>query len=323
MFKNILVGMDSHSQSQSLFRNVLALAKATGANLKLAHVFSFDEQCELWWLSPFREKKPNAKLVDYLIEHWQTFLNERQDLLGKCQAEAEAAGVSAVLDLEPYSGRPGAILCEVARQWPADLIAIGHRNTFQEKLHDMGELRLGSVSEYVLHHAPCSVLVDHRAAHNGAVEQPATIHHVLAALDLSDISQPVFEKALDIAKGAGAELSILHVRSSSFEGDRPAQMLQAFQHDAKAVGVPIHLEEHAVKFNETVGHILCRVAEDKEVDLMVVGCYGLSGLPELLLGSVSHYVSYHAPCAVVVVRSPISRVVPPLVPSAKRSSSMR
>ncbi|HEY9639650.1 MAG TPA: universal stress protein [Coleofasciculaceae cyanobacterium] len=300
MFKNILVGMDCHTPSQYPFQDVLALAKATGANLKLVHVFSFDEQCELWWLSPFKAEHPDYKFLDYLLDQWQKFLHEQRGILGQCQAEAAAAGISTVLDLEPYSGRPGAVLCEIARQGSADLIAVGHRDKPQEKVWEMGELRLGSVSEYVLHHAPCSVLIDHRSAEAQTPEQSIDIRHILAAVDTSELSPSVFEEALSLAKATGAELTVLHVQSS-FEGDRPTDMLKMFHTDAQAMGINIHTVAHHVEFGETVGHNICKFAQKAGVDLILMGRRGLSGLTEMMLGSVSRHVSYQAPCAVLIV----------------------
>lgn len=45
------------------------------------------------------------------------------------------------------------MICELARNWNADLIILGRRGRT-----GLSELLLGSVSNYVLHHAPCSVL---------------------------------------------------------------------------------------------------------------------------------------------------------------------
>ncbi|HKU40652.1 MAG TPA: universal stress protein [Polyangiales bacterium] len=43
-------------------------------------------------------------------------------------------------------------------------------------------------------------------------------------------------------------------------------------------------------------------AESWPADLIVVGSHGHTGLKRLLLGSVAHYVTNHAPCSVEVVR---------------------
>jgi len=45
-------------------------------------------------------------------------------------------------------------ICDLARSWGADLVVVGRRGR-----QGLTEALLGSVSNYVLHHAPCSVLV--------------------------------------------------------------------------------------------------------------------------------------------------------------------
>ena len=58
--------------------------------------------------------------------------------------------VSTVVEL----GRPAEIILEAAEKWHPDLIVVGsHGRNF------WGRLALGSVSDAVLHHAPCSVLI--------------------------------------------------------------------------------------------------------------------------------------------------------------------
>jgi nucleotide-binding universal stress UspA family protein len=53
-----------------------------------------------------------------------------------------------------------------------------------------------------------------------------------------------------------------------------------------------------------VASTVCRVAEDLEADVVVVGSHGRTGLGRLLLGSVSEHIVRHAPCPVLVVREP-------------------
>ena len=45
-------------------------------------------------------------------------------------------------------------------------------------------------------------------------------------------------------------------------------------------------------------------ARRERADLIVVGSHGRSGLKRLLLGSVASHIVTHAPCAVLVVKSP-------------------
>lgn len=51
------------------------------------------------------------------------------------------------------TGNPSRIICDVASNWNAELIVIGRRG-----MSGINELFLGSVSNYVVHHALCSVL---------------------------------------------------------------------------------------------------------------------------------------------------------------------
>ena len=54
---------------------------------------------------------------------------------------------------EVVKGNPEQVIVEIARSWGADLIVVGsHGRGFWGRL-------LGSVSDAVVHHAPCSVLV--------------------------------------------------------------------------------------------------------------------------------------------------------------------
>ena len=53
--------------------------------------------------------------------------------------------------------------------------------------------------------------------------------------------------------------------------------------------------------------VICTVAKEVGADVVVVGSHGKGFLSRVLLGSVSEYVTRHAPCPVLVVRAATSR----------------
>jgi nucleotide-binding universal stress UspA family protein len=61
--------------------------------------------------------------------------------------------------------------------------------------------------------------------------------------------------------------------------------------------------EHAVTrlIEGSAGDELCRLAEEVDADVIVMGTRGRGGVRRALLGSVSDHVVRHAPCPVLVV----------------------
>lgn len=137
--------------------------------------------------------------------------------------------------------------------------------------------------------------------------------NILVAVDLSEDSRLVLQRAQEIAsRNQSAKLSVVHTLEPlgfAYGGDIPMDL----------TSVQEQLDEHAHKrlaelvkeFNiaEENQHILVgmpdaethRLAQENQVDLIVVGSHGRHGL-QLLLGSVSSGVLHGAPCDVLAVR---------------------
>ncbi len=154
MFHKILVAMDTSAIGKSVFAEALDLAKVTGASLMLLHVLSSEEKgSPNISVFPSLEYYPglSGKTLEIYQQQWSAFEKQGLELLRSRVDEATAAGVST--EFTQNRGSPGRTICDLARTWRAELIVVGRRGH-----SGLSELILGSVSNYVIHHAPCSVL---------------------------------------------------------------------------------------------------------------------------------------------------------------------
>ena len=135
---------------------------------------------------------------------------------------------------------------------------------------------------------------------------------IMLALDLTQESNQVAQRALALSQQFGAELHIVHViepLSLAYGGDIPmdlSSVQEQIHEQAKS-----HLAEFATKLGiaEDRQYLIFgrpeseihRVAETKEADLIVVGSHGRHGLA-LLLGSTANGVLHGARCDVLAVR---------------------
>lgn len=155
MYDKILVAIDQSEISQHIFDEAVFLAKATNAEMMLLHILS---PLEDPYISPIF-MQPDAIYptvppapTDTYIRQWEQIKQERLEWLRSLTNTATDIGVKT--GFTQNMGDAGRIICEVARSWPADLIMLGRRGRA-----GLSEFFLGSVSNYVLHHAPCSVMV--------------------------------------------------------------------------------------------------------------------------------------------------------------------
>ncbi|MBV8884555.1 MAG: universal stress protein [Chroococcidiopsidaceae cyanobacterium CP_BM_RX_35] len=155
MFNKILVAIDTSPTSKYVFDEGLSLAKSFQARLMLLHVLSAEEAGMPNWL-PLLGAEYGLVASDAMIEsyrrQWEAFEQQGLELLRSRTTAATNAGVNT--EFTQHSGSPGRTICDSARTWGADLLVVGRRGR-----SGLSELLLGSVSNYVLHHAPCSVLV--------------------------------------------------------------------------------------------------------------------------------------------------------------------
>ena len=154
MFTKILVSIDDSDMNQHVVDEAVSLAKATGGSLMLLHVISpLDEPyyAPLFMQPTILYTELHKETQNKYLSDWEKFKQDKENWLRRLSQSATSAGVKAEFTLN--IGEPSSRICDMARAWDADVIVIGRRGR-----RGFTELFLGSVSNYVMHHAPCSVL---------------------------------------------------------------------------------------------------------------------------------------------------------------------
>ncbi len=155
MIKKILVAIDESASSDWALDTALAMAKPLGADLLLVHVldaFAYDSPQQPLASTDSFLQVINSTVQQEYAQRWQQFEDRYSDLLETKQAEAEAAGVVATC--LKVQGSPERKLCEAAKTNDVDLIVVGNRDRTNPS----------NISNYLVHHAPCSVTVVHPKA---------------------------------------------------------------------------------------------------------------------------------------------------------------
>jgi universal stress protein A len=144
------------------------------------------------------------------------------------------------------------------------------------------------------------------------------IKRIACCTDFSENADAAFEAAVDLAKRYEAKLFIIHVLPpviSPLMTDAEWVMPETPQ-ESVVVGLEQRMQErYGARIDPSVpsellvlhGHVsteVLRFLDEQQVDLVVLGSYGLSGMGLVFFGSVAKRVSQKAGCSVLIVRKP-------------------
>jgi nucleotide-binding universal stress UspA family protein len=135
---------------------------------------------------------------------------------------------------------------------------------------------------------------------------------ILIAVDGSKHSDAAFDVATDIAQKYGSQLLVLHVFQG---GTGPGTLVSpGYEDDMRSIGQQI-LNSYEAKVKERdlqnvtmllqegdASQRIIETAREVKCGLILIGSRGRGSFQELLLGSVSHKVTNHADCPVLVVK---------------------
>lgn len=119
--------------------------------------------------------------------------------------------------------------------------------------------------------------------------------HLLVGTDGSKTAAIAVDRAVEVARATGAELTI-------FSAGRPDSTRKVVDKEAaRHAGSGVKIDTETAEGD--AASCLIERAERGDIDLLVMGNKGMTGASRFLLGSVPNKVSHHAAVGVLIVRT--------------------
>ena len=150
---------------------------------------------------------------------------------------------------------------------------------------------------------------------SGQPRSPFRLGHLLVPTDFSPNSEKAMTYAIQLAKLAGAKLTLLHVVPEPAALDYtmqgvPVDEIEGWQKAAaKKLAEQLARAKLAYPSVESLQTLalhprdeIVRAAAQLPVDLLVLSTHGYTGWKHLLFGSDAEQILEHAPCPVLIIR---------------------
>ncbi|MEK4436213.1 universal stress protein [Paenibacillus sp. FSL K6-2862] len=139
--------------------------------------------------------------------------------------------------------------------------------------------------------------------------------NIMVAIDQDEITNKILDATIEIARNKPTQVTLIIVSQEYVSNGmtyvpenfleeilneiEKASLEQLQQGKSKLESAGINPKTVHLKGNPA--HEILRYARDTEQQLIIIGSRGLSGIKEIMLGSVSHKVSQLAICPVLIV----------------------
>jgi universal stress protein E len=283
------------------------LNAATQAAIRTARWLAEHTGAELTFLAGLEVSPQAEHLLAEDREHVTRSVEQTaREMLNGLAESARAAGLAAQAKL--VVGKGWQELIRAAGRGRYDLLVAGtrHRNAASRML-------FGSTAVKLIRKCPCPVWITHCA-------EPAGPLNVLVACDLSETSELALHLAVGLGQVLDTRTHVLHAVDHSFEqmmqmtgvSDEACQeyrrkareaaetklQMQLSQTDFRTLpaGVQVHVIE------DTPDEAILKFIAEQQIDLLIMGTAGRSGIPGLLLGNTAERLLPELPCSLLAIK---------------------
>ncbi len=286
MFDRILFPTDGGEGAAAAFDHVLDVAAGHDAEVVVLHVADTTHDSVV---------QVQGEVVDVFEREGEQLVEELAD-----RARDRAVAVAT----EILQGGPAATIVDYASETDIDLIAMPTAGR-----QGLERLFVGSTTERVLRRATVPVLT----IRPDEVELAAPYRSYLVPTDGSESATAALDLGASLAVHDDAALHLLSVVEYpalaadgrvDVELDMLEDSAEEILDDAVASVEDRGIERiaRAIEYGSAVHEAILDYVDDHEIDVIVIGTEGLSGLDRYLLGSVAESVIRTAPVPVLAVR---------------------
>lgn len=287
MHDRILFPTDGSDGASAVFDHVLDLAEDHGSELHILNVADTTKDSVT---------VIGGEVIDALEREGERIVEETAE-------HAASRNVTTVTDV--LQGGVPETITTYAEEYDMDLIAMPTRGRT-----GLERLLLGSTTERVIRHATVPVLT--LRPDDDLSGYPYS--NVLVPTDGSEPALAALDEAVDIVKTAEASLHVLSVVDVTSLGvdvhsEMQVGVLQEQANDAVAgaeqVAKDVSVESiiGTIERGSSVYRAILSYADDHDIDLVVMGTHGRTGVDRYVLGSVTEKIVRSAPIPVLTVRT--------------------
>lgn len=284
-YQKILVGIDGSEESLNAFKSALSLAKKINASVSVLYVLPLGVEVSSA-LSLFTGMK-------------DIFRKGAEKILKEAQSIAEEEGIEVRLKFE--EGEPYTKLVDILYAEESDLLVLGKSGK-----GGLAKALIGSTASRAIGASPVDVLVIPK-------NTTLKLKKMLVPVDGSLYSEEAAMRALELASHLKSEIILLSVVEIPFELYETAtdigKMVEHLKTEAEEFIRKLK-SKYKEKGIEVKGYVvegiveekILEIAEKEEVDLIIMGSHGKTGLKRLLMGSVTEKVLTLGTKPVLVVK---------------------
>ena len=287
MYDTILVPMDGSTAAETAVETALDLAQRFDASLHAINVVELDEYP-----------------ADVESEAAEEVIQRGEETLATVRGRAADVGVSATTHVIETADPIHQTIIDYAIDHDAALIVMGtHGRT------GLNRLVLGSVTERTLRTSPVPVLTVHED-----ITLDPDFETILVPTDGSEAANVAADHGITLAGATDAAMHVVHVVdltaiSGEFGGAEVLNALEEAGQQAvddvidRAGKADLRTVEASV-LSGTPARAILDYAEERDIDLIVMGTHGRTGLERYLLGSVTEKIVRVADVPVLTVSPP-------------------